>query len=104
MLFSGMGGAAMFLAAAGMGLWYGARSPNFDESSGNAPDVMTMYTFMLLTLFLSALMLLPPLALAFEDKVLGFLGLVLALDFSALVLWLGLRGAAKGLARLEMFQ
>ncbi|MFO7619378.1 MAG: hypothetical protein R6W91_06990, partial [Thermoplasmata archaeon] len=47
-LFSGMGAAVMFLAATGIGMWHGAKNPNYDESSGNAPDIMTMYTFMLL--------------------------------------------------------
>lgn len=102
LLFTSMGAAAMFLSATGIGLWHGARSPNFDESSGNAPDVMTMYTFMLLVLFLSVFLLAPPLILAFQDKVLGFLALVLALDISALILYLGMRGAAKGLSRLEI--
>jgi hypothetical protein len=101
MLFSGMGAAAMFISATGIGIWHGARSPNYDESSGNAPDVITMYTYMLLVLFLSALMLLPPLAFAFSDKFLGFLGLALSLDISVLILYAGLRGAAKGHAAYE---
>ncbi len=101
-LFSAMGGMTMFLASTGLGIWYGARNPNFDESSGNAPDIMTMYTFMLLSLFLSAFLLLPPLLLAFSDKVLGFMMLLLALDISALILWLGMGGAAKGFSGLEI--
>lgn len=101
MLFSGMGATAMFLAATGIGIWHGARSPNYDESAGNAPDIMTMYTFMLLLLFLSAFMLLPPIALAFSDRFLGFLALALAVDASALILYTGIRAAAKGLARYE---
>ena len=103
-LFSSVGGAAIFLSATGIGLWYGAKNPNFDESAGNAPDVMTMYTFMLVILFLGSFLLLPPLVLAFSDKVLGFLMLLLALDLSALILWLGIRGASRGLARLEITQ
>jgi hypothetical protein len=101
-LFTSMGATVMFLSATGIGLWHGARSPNFDESSGNAPDVMTMYTFMLLILFLSVFLLAPPLVLAFNDKILGFLALVLALDVSVLILYLGIKGAANGLSRLEI--
>lgn len=101
-LFTAMGAGVMFLSASGIGLWYGARNPNFDESSGNAPDVMTMYTFMLVVLFLSAFMLIPPLVIAFSDKFLGFLILLLALDIAALILYLGIGGAAKGLSRLEV--
>jgi len=104
MLFTSIGAAVMFFTATGIGIWHGARSPNFDESSGNAPDVMTMYTFMLLILFLSAFLLIPPLILAFSDKILGFLALILALDISVLILYLGIKGAAKGLSRLEVTQ
>jgi hypothetical protein len=104
MLFTSIGATVMFFAATGIGIWHGARSPNFDESNGNAPDVMTMYTFMLLILFLSVFLLAPPLILAFSDKILGFLALILALDISALILYLGIKGAAKGLSRLEVSQ
>jgi hypothetical protein len=102
MLFSGMGAAVMFLAAIGIGLWHGAKNPNYDESSGNAPDIMTMYTFMLLVLFLSVALLLPPLALALTDRVLGFLSLVMALDISVLVLYIGSRAAAREFSRFEL--
>lgn len=104
MLFTGMGATAMFMVATGIGIWHGARSPNYDESSGNAPDVMTMYTFMLVSLFLSVGMLLPPLAIAFADKFLGFLALVLALDLAFLILYTGIKGAARGFSRLELSQ
>jgi hypothetical protein len=102
MLFSGMGAAVMFLSATGIGLWHGARNPNYDESSGNAPDVMTMYTFMLLILFLSTALLLPPLAIAFADRFLGFLALVMALDISLLILHLGMKGAVRGFSNFEL--
>ncbi|MBU4071860.1 MAG: hypothetical protein KJ773_06780, partial [Candidatus Thermoplasmatota archaeon] len=103
MLFTSIGAAVMFLSATGVGIWHGARRPNYDESSGNAPDVMTMYTFMLLTLFMSTVLLLPPLIIAFSDKFLGFLALVMSLDLALLVFYLGTRGAAKGLSRLEVY-
>jgi hypothetical protein len=102
MLFSGIGAAVMFLSATGIGLWHGARNPNYDESSGNAPDVMTMYTFMLLILFLSSALLLPPLAIALADRFLGFLALVMALDISLLILYLGSKGAVKGFSEFEL--
>ncbi|MDO9537310.1 MAG: hypothetical protein Q7J68_03220 [Thermoplasmata archaeon] len=102
MLFTGIGATVMFLTAVGIGIWHGAKAPNFDESSGNAPDVMTMYTFMLLILFLTTALLLPPLALAFSDKILGFLALLLSLDAAVLIFYLGIKGAAKGLANMEL--
>jgi hypothetical protein len=104
MLFTSIGAAVMFLTATGIGIWHGARSPNFDESTGNAPDVMTMYTFMLLILFFSVFLLVPPLVLAFSDKILGFLALILALDIAVLILYLGMRGAVRALSRLEVSQ
>jgi len=102
LLFTSIGAITMFFTAAGIGIWHGAKSPNFDESSGNAPDVMTMYTFMLLVLFSSCFLLLPPLVIAFQDKFLGLMLLLISWDISLAVLYFGSRRASKALARLEI--
>ena len=101
-LFAAVGAVTMFFTAAGIGIWHGARNPNFDESTGNAPDVMTMYTFMLIILFVSVFLLLPPLVIAFQDKFLGFMALLISWDISLAILYFGTRGASKALRRLEI--
>jgi len=101
-LFSAMGAAVMFLLAAGIGIWLGAKYPNFTESISYSPDVMTMYIVMMLALFVSAFLLLPPLAIAFADKFLGFLILILALDVACVIFILGKREAEKLLGDLEV--
>ncbi len=101
-LFTSIGAITMFFTATGIGIWHGTRSPNFDESSGNAPDVMTMYTFMLIVLFLSCFLLIPPLAIAFQDKFLGLMMLIISWDISLAILYFGTRGASKALRKLEL--
>ncbi len=101
-LYTAIGAVTMFFVAAGIGIWHGAKSPNFDESSGNAPDVMTMYTFMLLVLFMSCFLLLPPLAVAFQDKFLGLMLLIISWDISLGILYYGTKRAARALANLEI--
>ena len=101
-LFTSIGAVTMFFVAAGIGIWHGAKSPNFDESSGNAPDIMTMYTFMLLVLFISCFLLLPPLAVAFQDKFLGLMLLIISWDISLGILYYGTKRATKALANLEI--
>jgi len=102
MLFTAVGAVTMFFVSAGIGIWHGAKAPNFDESSGYAPDIMTMYTFMLIILFLSFFMLVPPLFIAFQDKFLGFMALLLSMDMALAILYFGTRRASKALARLEI--
>ncbi len=94
-IFSIMGATAMYLMATGLGVWHGTKYPNYNESSGNAPDVMTMYTMMMMCLFLFAFMLIPPIAIAFSDKFLGMLALTFSLDMALLILVLGVRSAGR---------
>ena len=101
-LFTSIGAITMFFVAAGIGIWHGAKNPNFDESTGNAPDVMTMYTFMLLVLFISCFLLIPPLAMAFQDKFLGLMLLLISWDISLAILYYGTKRASKALANLEI--
>jgi hypothetical protein len=101
-LFSVLGAVCMSALGIGIGIWVGARYPNFDEASGNSPDVMTMYVVMMACLMTSALLLLPPVALAFTDAVLGLLALLLSVDIGFLVLYLGVKGAGGSFAKLEL--
>ncbi|MFH0815324.1 MAG: hypothetical protein V1934_00695 [Methanobacteriota archaeon] len=101
-LYASLGAICMCAASTGVSIWIGAKYPNFDEASGNAPDVMTMYVGMLACMMLCALLLLPPVALAFSDQILGLLLLILSVDIGFLVLHLGVKGAARSFAKLEL--
>lgn len=101
-LFSALGAAAMFMMAIGIGIWLGARYPNFHEHTSYSPDVMSMYIVMILCLVLSATLLIPPLAVAYIDKVLGFLALIMSTDIALLIFVLGMRGAEKSLEKMEV--
>ena len=102
LLFSVLGAVTMCATCVGLGIWFGARFPNFDEASGNSPDVMTMYTMMMLCLFLTCVLLIPQLAVAYVDKLLAIFILVLSLDISLFILVMGTRGAAKAFGRMEV--
>lgn len=102
LLYAALGAVCMCAAGTGLGIWIGAKYPNFDEASGNSPDVMTMYVVMLACLMLSALLLVPPVAIGFGDPILGLLALIFSVDVGFLVLHLGVRGAAKSFARMEL--
>ncbi len=104
LLFSSLGAVTMCATCVGLGIWFGAKYPNFDEASGNAPDVMTMYTMMMLCLFLTCVLLIPPLAIAYVDKLLAILLLILSVDISLFILIMGTRGAAKAFGKMEVLQ
>ena len=101
-LFSVLGAVTMFMLALGIGIWHGALYPNYHEGASYSPDIMTMYIVMMLCLFSSAVLLLPPLAIALSDKVLGFLVLVFSLDMACLIFIAGKRGAEKVLRSSEV--
>ncbi|MCK4757136.1 MAG: hypothetical protein KAS67_01650 [Thermoplasmata archaeon] len=101
-VFSVLGAISMYVIATGLGIWHGTKYPNYNESSGNAPDVMTMYTMMLLCLFLFAFMLIPPIAIAFSDKILGLLALLFSVDISFLILVLGIKSAARSYEKQDL--
>ncbi|MBI5000003.1 MAG: hypothetical protein HZB92_00530 [Euryarchaeota archaeon] len=101
-LFAALGALAICATQTGLGLWFGARYPNFDEAHSNSPDVMTMYTVMLISLVACCALLIPPFALALSDKILGLLGLILAVDISFGILLVGMRGATRSYRNMEV--
>jgi hypothetical protein len=104
LLFSVLGAVGMCAAGTGIGIWLGARYPNFDEAAGNSPDVMTMYMVMLLCLVAFGLLFIPPLLVAIQDQVLGLLAMAFAVDACFLVLYAGTQGAATSFGRMELAQ
>lgn len=70
----------------GIGVWAAAKFPNFNESTKGAPDIITMYSMIMLTLILSVIFLGVPSALLEIDRVLAVLSVILATDLSALLM------------------
>lgn len=101
-LFSALGAIAMFVSGVGFGVWLGAKYPNFDEATGYAPDVMTMYTVMLVSLIFYIIVLIPPVILAFHDRFMGLMALIFVMDMCFLILVMGMRGASKSLRKLDV--
>ena len=97
-------------AFTGIGLWAGAAYPNFDESRGGTPDVMSMFLMSLLCLGVAVLILGigglalagPPFGFRWGGLANGVLVMVLSLEVGlALLLW-GVLRAAKRYGALEV--
>jgi len=70
----------------GIGLWAASKFPNFNESTNGAPDIITMYSMIMLALILSWIFLAIPVTLLELDRILALLSVILAADLSALLM------------------
>ncbi|UCE36867.1 MAG: hypothetical protein JSW00_15380 [Thermoplasmata archaeon] len=101
-LFTAMGAQTMIFLFTGLGIWFGAKYPNFDESNRGNPDIMTMYIFAMACLFLGVLYLSAPFYLMMRNyNVLGILMMILSLDMAALFLYWSSEEGGKALEKLE---
>jgi len=83
-LFSVFSSSVFIFLMSGIGIWAAAKFPNFNESTKGAPDIITMYSMIMLALVLSVIFLAVPFTLLEIDRVLAVLGVILASDLSAL--------------------
>jgi len=86
---------AVCLTLVALGVYGGARSPNFDPNTGGLPDSIAMYNVFLAALVLAFLVIAVPAGLYQFDRVLGILGAVLVADLSALAVVLSAKSAAR---------
>lgn len=93
-LFSLFSAITVILAFTGIGVWASVRFPNFDESSDGAPDIITMYSVLMLCLIGSVLLLSIPFTIFQVDRFLGILSLVFAADISLLIMVLLVKRAS----------
>ncbi len=98
-LFIFIAGIVMIFSLSGIGIWAGARFPNFD---GGSPDIITMYTVLIICLIFSAAYLSVPMTIYLRDEFLGILGLILAGDLAALQLVLLVGRSGKLFEEMEM--
>lgn len=93
-LFSIISAMVMILSFTGVSVWASVKFPNYDESSDGAPDIITMYSILMLCLIISILLLSIP-AIAFQiDRFIGILSLIFAADMSLLLLLILVKRAA----------
>ncbi|UCE74774.1 MAG: hypothetical protein JSV56_03480 [Methanomassiliicoccales archaeon] len=101
-VFSVLAAQTMIFLFIGLGCWFGAKYPNFDESNKGNPDIMTMYIFAMSCLILGALFITAPFYLMIRQyNVLGLLAMILSLDIAALFLYFAAERGGKRLDRLE---
>jgi len=85
-LFSIFSSFVFIFLMSGIGLWAAARFPNFNESTRGAPDIITMYSMIMLALIFSVIFLAFPFTLIEIDRILGVLSVIFAADISALLM------------------
>ncbi len=92
----------MYFLFTGIGVWMGIMFPNFDESTRGAPDVMIMYTSLMICLLSGGLFLALPTAILEIDRFLGLLACILAADAAAAVMFILFKHSAKKYEDMEI--
>ena len=92
---------AMGLCFTGLGTWFGARYPNFEEAMKGNPDIVTMYIYSMICLVTGSILVGVPFLVYLEDRVMGILAIVLAADVALFVLHRGITAAGSEFDRME---
>lgn len=93
---------AMIFSFSAIGVWAAAKFPNFDESVNGAPDVITMYTVLIMCLITAAFLILYPLQILQTDYVLGVLTMILSADIAAFAMVIVVEQTAKIYDAIEL--
>ncbi|MFO7791605.1 MAG: ABC transporter permease [Candidatus Saliniplasma sp.] len=101
-LFSMISAVVMILSFSGVGVWASVKFPNYDESSDGAPDIITMYSTLMLCLVLSLVLFSVPVTVFQTDRFLGLLALIFAADISMLLLVLFVKRASTLYERIQI--
>ncbi len=101
-LFSTISSWIFIFLMGGVGLWAAVKFPNFDESTRGAPDIITMYSTMMIIILLSVFFLALPIYLFMLDRVLGVLSIVFAADMAALFMISMIKRASYLLKKMEL--
>lgn len=92
----------MMLLLGAIGVWASVKYPNFDESVNGAPDVTTMYTTMMVGLFLSGMFVSIPASLFNLEVTMGLIALVVALGVASVFFFMLSELAAESYEKMEM--
>lgn len=85
---------SLIMAFTGVGLLMGARYPNFNESMGGMPDVMSMYLLMLICLIIGGGMLVFAGYTLADSTIRGMQATIIVLELSLLILLLGIKSGS----------
>ncbi len=102
-LFAAIGALMMIMLFTGIGSWFGAKYPNFDESVKGYPDIMTTYLYAMVCFLLCIMFSFIPLGVIFLDKFLGILAIIFYADWAALILYLGITIGGSAIDKLEVY-
>jgi hypothetical protein len=100
-LFFILMGMACIMTFTGIGLIMGARYPNFNESTGGMPDVMSMYMLMLICLAFSGGMFIFAGYALNADRLGGLMATIICLEIGFIMMTIGIRGGAFMYSRIE---
>jgi hypothetical protein len=92
---------AFIMAFTGIGLIMGARYPNFDESMGGMPDVMSMYLTLLICLLVGGGMAIFAGYIMAAHTIAGILTLIIVLEVGFVIMLIGIKGGARMYSRME---
>ncbi|MFP4142599.1 MAG: hypothetical protein ACLFT7_04565 [Thermoplasmata archaeon] len=96
-----MGSLTIIFLMSGIGIWAAAKFPNFNESTKGAPDIITMYSTVMLGLFLSGLFLAVPLFFLEINVILSALTIVFSTSLAVLFMVLMIKRSSAILKRME---
>jgi len=85
-VFSVFSSSVFIFLMSGIGLWAAAKFPNFNESTKGSPDIITMYSMIMLAMISSLIFLTVPFTLIEIDRILAVFSVILAADISALLM------------------
>ena len=100
-VFAAVMAVSMGLYAVGVGIWLGAKTPNFDPSVKGYPDIVTIYIYAMLSLGVCFFSTSVAFFFILFDGVLGILVGILMADLGALFLYMGIEAGAKEFRQME---
>jgi len=101
-LFSVISAIVMVISFSGIGVWASVKFPNYDESNDGAPDIITMYSILMLCLIVSVLLFSFPVTIFQIDQFMGILALIFTADMSLLFLYILVKRTAIGYERIQI--
>jgi hypothetical protein len=101
-LFAALGALMMVMLFTGIGAWFGARYPNFDESVKGYPDIMTTYIFAMVCFIFCIVFSIIPFGMVLTDRILGILTMIFCVDLAAMVLYSGIVLGGAEIDKLEV--
>ena len=85
----------------GLGAYFGAKYPNFSEAKKGEPDVMLLYSVLMITLIVSVVLIMPTFFVFLIDKILGIILIVYSLDWALFIGYYAIHYSGRIVDRME---